>query len=57
MAYYSALVAEWAALSGTTAQKLAANPVPWWSATVAQGGGGLSSPVGAADLSSAGGLV
>jgi hypothetical protein len=37
---------------------LAANPVPWWSATVAQGGGGLSSPVGMSDLSAApGGLT
>lgn len=31
--------------------------VPWWQATVAQGGGGLSSPVGVNDLSAAGGLV
>lgn len=29
----------------------------WWSATVAQGGGGLSSPVNSADLAAAGGLT
>lgn len=29
---------------------------PWWQATVAQGGGGLSSPVGLPDLAAAGGL-
>lgn len=29
---------------------------PWWQATVAQGGGGLSSPVSLADLAAAGGL-
>ena len=28
--------------------------IPWWQATVAQGGGGLSSPVGTGDLSAAG---
>lgn len=31
--------------------------LPWWQATVAQGGGGLSSPVNDADLKSAGGLT
>lgn len=30
---------------------------PWWQATVAQGGGGLSSPVSASDLVAAGGLT
>lgn len=30
--------------------------IPWWQATVAQGGGGLSSPVTQADLTAAGGL-
>lgn len=30
---------------------------PWWQATVAQGGGGLSSPVGLSDLVAAGGLT
>lgn len=31
--------------------------IPWWQATVAQGGGGLSSPVSANDLAAAGGLT
>jgi len=31
--------------------------IPWWQATVAQGGGGLSEPVGTADLTLAGGLT
>lgn len=31
--------------------------IPWWQATVAQGGGGLSSPVAPVDLAAAGGLV
>jgi len=31
--------------------------IPWWQATVAQGGGGLNGPVGTSDLSAAGGLV
>lgn len=31
--------------------------LPWWQATVAQGGGGLSSPVSLNDLGSAGGLT
>lgn len=31
--------------------------IPWWQATVAQGGGGLSSPVTQADLDAVGGLV
>lgn len=31
--------------------------IPWWQATVAQGGGGLSSPVSQSDLSAAGGLT
>lgn len=31
--------------------------IPWWQASVAQGGGGLTSPVGMADLVSAGGLT
>jgi hypothetical protein len=30
--------------------------IPWWQATVAQGGGGLSSRVGPSDLTAAGGL-
>lgn len=30
--------------------------IPWWQATVAQGGGALASPVSAADLVAAGGL-
>lgn len=30
--------------------------IPWWQATVAQGGGGLTSPVGPNDLAAAGGL-
>lgn len=30
---------------------------PWWQATVVQGGGGLSSPVGLSDLVAAGGLT
>ena len=30
---------------------------PWWQAAVAQGGGGLSSPVSQADLTAAGGLT
>lgn len=45
----------------TTLQNLAALVAPydsptalWWQATVAQGGGGLSSPVSQADLSAAG---
>ena len=37
---------------------LAQTTIPWWKATVAQGGGGLSSPVGMSDLSAApGGLT
>jgi hypothetical protein len=32
-------------------------PIPWWQATVAQGGGGLSSPVSSNDLLAAGGLT
>ena len=36
---------------------LAQTTTPWWQAAVAQGGGGLTSPVGTADLSAAGGLV
>lgn len=31
--------------------------LPWWQATVAQGGGGLTSPVNANDLVAAGGLT
>jgi hypothetical protein len=31
--------------------------VPWWQATVAQGGGGYHEPVGMGNLSQAGGLV
>lgn len=34
-----------------------AKALPWWQATVAQGGGGLSGPVGTADLALAGGLT
>lgn len=33
---------------------LAATSLPWWQATVVQGGGGLTSPVGVGDLSAAG---
>jgi hypothetical protein len=36
---------------------LANTTIPWWQATVAQGGCGLSSPVGANDLAAAGGLT
>lgn len=32
---------------------MAQTTIPWWQATVAQGGGGLSSPVGVGDLSAA----
>jgi hypothetical protein len=35
---------------------LAATSIPWWSAPVAQGGGGLSGPISEADLEAAGGL-
>jgi len=35
---------------------LAQTSLPWWAATVAQGGGGLTSPVGDPDLESAGNL-
>lgn len=31
--------------------------IPWWQATVAQGGGGLSGPVSQPDLTAAGGLT
>lgn len=31
--------------------------IPWWSASVAQGGGGLGSPVSSQDLVAAGGLT
>ena len=31
--------------------------LPWWQATVAQGGGGYSSPISLSDLAAAGGLV
>jgi hypothetical protein len=31
--------------------------IPWWQATVTQGGGGLSGPIGPNDLIGAGGLV
>lgn len=34
-----------------------ASTVPWWLASVASGGGGLSSPVSGADLAAAGGLT
>ena len=38
--------------------KCAAAPqIPWWQATVAQGGGGLNGPVSANDLEAAGGLT
>jgi hypothetical protein len=36
---------------------LAATTIPWWQATVAQGGGGLSSPVTSPDLVAAGNLT
>jgi acetylornithine deacetylase/succinyl-diaminopimelate desuccinylase-like protein len=36
---------------------LAATSVPWWQASVADGGAGLSSPVTQADLDAAGGLT
>lgn len=32
-------------------------PMPWWQGAVAQGGGGLTSPVNGADLVAAGGLT
>ena len=35
---------------------LASMTIPWWQATVVQGGGGLTSPVGLEDLLLAGGL-
>lgn len=44
----AALVALAGAIESTT--------ILWWQATVAQGGGGLTSPVSAADLAAAGGL-
>ena len=31
--------------------------IPWWQGTIAQGGGGLSSPVSSSDLAAAGGLT
>jgi glucose-6-phosphate dehydrogenase assembly protein OpcA len=31
--------------------------IPWWQATVAQGGGGLTGTIGPADLAAAGGLT
>lgn len=45
-----------AALAALVAPFDAAVAIPWWQATVAQGGGGLSSPVNAGDLAAAGGL-
>lgn len=38
------------------ANSIESTTIPWWQATVAQGGGGLSSPVSNADLAAAGGL-
>ncbi len=46
--------------SGTIANLTAlakATVTPWWQALVADGGGGLSSPVGMGDLAAAGGLT
>ena len=37
----------------TAIMALAQTTIPWWQATIAQGGGGLSSPVGVGDLSAA----
>lgn len=39
------------------AASIEATTLPWWQATVVQGGGGLSSPVNSADLAAAGGLI
>lgn len=45
-----------AAADVTALLALSQPPVPWWSVSVANGGGGLSSPVAQADLTIAGGL-
>lgn len=47
--------ATFTALSGLAAT-FDSPQIPWWSATVAQGGGALNSPVGPGDLAAAGGL-
>lgn len=41
----------------TLANSFESPALPWWQAPVAQGGGGLSSPVSADDLAAAGGLT
>lgn len=46
-----------AQLTALVASADAAVTAPWWQATVAQGGGGLASPVSLADLAAAGGLT
>jgi uncharacterized protein (DUF2235 family) len=57
----SMFVATFTNLSGPTIVALTAlakaQVQPWWQATVAQGGGGLSSPVSVGDLTAAGGLT
>lgn len=39
------------------ANSIESTTIPWWQATIAQGGGELSSPVGPNDLVAAGGLT
>jgi hypothetical protein len=58
---YDALVAKWTTLTGTVAERLVEigslqmpDGMPWWQASIAQGGGGLSSPPNGWDLFNAG---
>ena len=53
LAYFNVAGATVAALTALAKGTM----TPWWQATVAQGGGGLSSPVGLPDLAAAGGLT